>query len=163
MELWTSNGTTVSMVKDIYPGSGSSNPNSLTEMNGTLFFAATDGTGTISLWETNGTVTQQVPGPDGTGSLTNPSDLTPITDPTGKQWLLVLVNGGILYETDGTTTQGLSGNQSSPAATSELTVSGQWAYFVNYGSFLGQLRETDAPIMIPSRCRLLRTWATPAS
>ena len=65
VELWTSNGTasTTQMVADIYPSSGSSNPHSLTEVNGTLFFAATDISGNTELWETGGTAatTQLVP------------------------------------------------------------------------------------------------------
>ena len=145
MELWTSDGTPAGTVrvKDINTISAGSNPSAVVDFNGWRYFAATDTSGVQSLWMTDGTVVQQVPGPGGTGNLANPFDLTPITDPTGKQWLLVLANGDILYETDGTTTQGLSGNQSSPVFSSGLTVSGQWAYFVNYGSFPGQLWETD--------------------
>ncbi len=44
-ELWKSDGTEAGTVilKDIKPGLGSSNPNGLTDINGTLFFSADDG------------------------------------------------------------------------------------------------------------------------
>jgi ELWxxDGT repeat protein len=43
------------MVKDINPESGSSNPVYLTNMNGTLFFQASDGTNGNELWKSDGT------------------------------------------------------------------------------------------------------------
>src|SRR5258708_23396288 len=45
-ELWTSDGTTAGtvLVKDINPGSGASYPSSLTNVNGTLYFQASDPT-----------------------------------------------------------------------------------------------------------------------
>jgi ELWxxDGT repeat protein len=51
-ELWKSDGTEAGtiMVKDIYPGSGSSGPGSMIYVNGTLFFAANDGTNGSELW-----------------------------------------------------------------------------------------------------------------
>ena len=41
-ELWKSDGTEAGtvLVKDIYPGSGNSNPDDLTDVDGTLFFTA---------------------------------------------------------------------------------------------------------------------------
>src|SRR3954454_2843229 len=66
-ELWKSDGTAAgtTLVKDIYPGSGwtggwyygysyqpnSSNPGNLTNVNGTLFFSASDGTSGEELWK----------------------------------------------------------------------------------------------------------------
>lgn len=44
-----------SLVKDINPGSGSSNICYLTDVNNTLFFAANDGIEGMELWKTNGT------------------------------------------------------------------------------------------------------------
>ena len=67
-ELWKSDGTVSGtiLVKDIFPGSqynynyglraNSSNPTNLTNLNGTLFFAATDSAGGRELWKSNGTV-----------------------------------------------------------------------------------------------------------
>ena len=49
-ELWKSDGTAAGtvLVKDINPGSASSDPSYLTNVNGTLFFTADDGTGVRS-------------------------------------------------------------------------------------------------------------------
>jgi len=68
-ELWKSDGTLAgtNMVKDINPGSGSSCPtgqvfggtlpklNYATNVNGTLYFQATDGTSGLELWQSDGT------------------------------------------------------------------------------------------------------------
>ena len=61
-ELWKSDGTEAGtvMVKDINPGSGDSDPSwyydyDLTNVNGTLFFMANDGTHGNELWKTDGT------------------------------------------------------------------------------------------------------------
>ena len=56
-ELWKSNGTAAGtvMVKDINPGSKSSYPSFLTNVDGSLFFAATDAVHGSQLWQSNGT------------------------------------------------------------------------------------------------------------
>ncbi len=66
-ELWKSDGTSAgtSLVKDVYPGSyqgyygglrpANSFPSQLTNVNGTLFFAANDGTNGVELWKSDGT------------------------------------------------------------------------------------------------------------
>lgn len=79
-ELWKSDGTAAGtmMVKDIRPGmTGSfpngSNPNNFLDINGTLFFSATDGINGSELWKSDGTaagtvmVKDIVPGPNGSG------------------------------------------------------------------------------------------------
>ena len=57
LELWKTNGTAAGtvLVKDIRPGSGSSSPRYLTNVNGTLFFAANDGVNGMRLWKSDGT------------------------------------------------------------------------------------------------------------
>jgi ELWxxDGT repeat protein len=57
IELWKSDGTPAGtvMVKDIFPGAGSSFPGELTNANGTLFFRADDGTRGRVLWKSDGT------------------------------------------------------------------------------------------------------------
>src|SRR4051812_12625887 len=56
-ELWKSDapGSGTSMVADIIPGTGSSNPNVLTALNGVLLFSARDVNHGIELWTTDGT------------------------------------------------------------------------------------------------------------
>jgi ELWxxDGT repeat protein len=55
-ELWKSDGTSTGtvLVKDIHL-TGSSQPRSLTDMNGTLFFTANDGVNGYELWKSDGT------------------------------------------------------------------------------------------------------------
>jgi ELWxxDGT repeat protein len=73
-ELWKSNGTAIgtNLVKDINPGANGSQPSDLTDVNGTLYFAASDSTGT-GLWKSNGTAA-------GTVKLKNidPDELTSV-------------------------------------------------------------------------------------
>ena len=56
-ELWKSDGTEAGTVrvKDINPGSASSDPRDLTNVNGTLFFSAYDGSSGRELWRSDGT------------------------------------------------------------------------------------------------------------
>lgn len=59
MELWRSNGSASStvLVADIFPGGGGSNPESLTALNGVLFFSATTAQYGRELWRSDGTET----------------------------------------------------------------------------------------------------------
>ncbi len=59
-ELWMYDGTTVQLVKDINPtgtpaGTASSSPSNLVDVNGTLYFTATDGVNGVELWKSDGT------------------------------------------------------------------------------------------------------------
>jgi ELWxxDGT repeat protein len=56
-ELWRSDGTPAGthIVRDIFPGRGSSGPTWLTNVNGTLFFVAFDGEHGVGLWKSDGT------------------------------------------------------------------------------------------------------------
>ena len=71
-ELWISDGTGVGthLLKDIFPGSGSSSPRNFTQLGNYLLFTATSLNG-LELWRTDGTeegtieVKDLRPGPDG--------------------------------------------------------------------------------------------------
>jgi trimeric autotransporter adhesin len=56
-ELWKSDGTAAgtTLVKDIWPGTPSSHPRFLTNVDGTLFLHALDGTTGHELWKSDGT------------------------------------------------------------------------------------------------------------
>jgi ELWxxDGT repeat protein len=54
-ELWKSDGTTATLVKDINPGTGPSSPCYLTAVGNTLFFQANDGAHGPELWKSDGT------------------------------------------------------------------------------------------------------------
>ena len=71
-----SNGTAAGtvLVADINSGSGSSNPTDLTNISGTLFFTANDGTHGNELWENDGAVMVADIDPGSAGS--NPTNLT---------------------------------------------------------------------------------------
>lgn len=81
-ELWKvgKRSSSASLVKDIYPGGGSSGPASLVNMNGTLFFSADDGVHGPELWRSDGTPEGTVmvrdisPGPRGS----SPAALTEV-------------------------------------------------------------------------------------
>jgi ELWxxDGT repeat protein len=113
-ELWTIVGTTATMVEDavagggINPGGLNSFPDALTNVNGTLYFAADDGTNGLELWTIVGTTATLVE--DGVaGGGINPgaasSSLNALTNVNGT---LVFsaddgTNGEELWKADGTT------------------------------------------------------------
>jgi len=57
LELWKTDGTVENtvLVKDIYEGSDSSNPNKFIQFNNELYFTANEGINGIELWKTDGT------------------------------------------------------------------------------------------------------------
>lgn len=102
-ELYVSDGTTGgTIVIDINPGIPSSSPAGLTEMNGMLYFSATDGsnvTGT-ELWRTDGTVAGTMMVKDiytGQGNSSYPTQLTKV--------------GGVLYFVATTGVGGITGKE----------------------------------------------------
>ena len=54
-ELWVTDGTTTTLVKDINPGSSSSSPKYLMAHDGELYFAAEDGVNGRQVWISDGT------------------------------------------------------------------------------------------------------------
>ncbi|MCP4626767.1 MAG: hypothetical protein GY850_25155, partial [bacterium] len=107
-ELWKSDGTgpgTV-MVKDIYPEGGtypnSSYPSNLTDVNGSLFFEANDGTNGSELWTSDGTE----PGTVMVKNINNSSGSYPgyLTNVNGRLFFTADdgVNGTELWISNGT-------------------------------------------------------------
>ncbi len=69
-ELWKTDGVLVTPVKDINAGAGASSlPQNLVNVNGTLFFSATDGAHGRQLWKSNGTPAGTVPMSNQAGGL----------------------------------------------------------------------------------------------
>ena len=124
-ELWKSDGTVAGtvMVKNIYPGTRPSNyypyysvpnpsfPNELTNVNGTLYFAATDGTGGRELWKSDGTTVGTVlvkdlrPGVDPYDSYSIPYSSNPSALQNRNGTLHFLANDGSgirFFQSDGT-------------------------------------------------------------
>ena len=66
-ELWSSDGTAAgtSMVQDIFPGTGSSQPGDFTISNGLLFFSADDGTSGRQIWRFPAPAVPATPPPTG--------------------------------------------------------------------------------------------------
>ncbi len=105
LELWKTNGTEVGtmLVKDINPGSSSSNPTNFVELNGVLYFTATSSTNGNELWKSDGTEAGTVMVKDlsaGTGS-SSPQNLAVVNN---KIFFTANANslGRELYVTDGT-------------------------------------------------------------
>ncbi len=136
-ELWKSNGTAEGtvMVKDIFPGvqfipetisptangdPNNSNPNNLTDVNGTLFFGAYASTGSRQLWKSNGTA-------EGTvlvGDIFDGNSLNNFTNVNGTLFFTADddENGIELWKSNGTTAQMVMDiNTSSSSSPSDLT------------------------------------------
>ena len=86
-ELWSTDGTLAgtALVKDILPGTGSSAPDWLTNVNGTLYFAATGPEGR-ELWTS-----------DGTGAGTMPADISPGSAASNPSALATIGGGAVLF------------------------------------------------------------------
>ena len=109
VELWKSDGTAAgtTLVKDINPGSASSNLYYLTNVSGKLFFKADDGSHGQELWKSDGTAIGTALVADiNSGSVgSGPSDLTNVNgtlffqanDGTGGTQLLKLASGTAVY------------------------------------------------------------------
>jgi ELWxxDGT repeat protein len=110
-ELWKSDGTAAgtALVKDIWPASvgtgypyGNSYPSNLTNVNGTLFFTANDGTHGTELWKSDGTDAGTVMVKDiNAGASSSPRGLTVV-----NATLYFAANDGAhgyeLWKSDGT-------------------------------------------------------------
>ena len=113
LQLWSSDGTDggTSVVKAINPG-GAANPTDLTNVNGTLLFAANDGADGDELWQSDGTSA-------GTILTTDINPGAGSSDPSG----LINVNGVLFFNAnDGTHGFQLWENLGPPAETQPLAV-----------------------------------------
>jgi len=109
-ELWRTDGTTTTLVKDINP-SGNSSPTELTVMKDIvnnknyLYFQANDGTNGTELWRTDGTTTTLVKDINPSGN-SSPTWLTVMEDENGKNYLYFRADNGTngyeLWRSDGT-------------------------------------------------------------
>jgi ELWxxDGT repeat protein len=122
-------------IKDINPGSGNSSPSSLADVDGTLYFSASDGTNGSELWKSDATTagTIQVkdiwPGsiPSGPSNLTKFGGTLYFTANDGTF-------GGELWKSDGTTVgtalvKDINPGSDSSSAPSSATVVGGTLYF----------------------------------
>ncbi len=79
-ELWKYDGTSASMVADIYPN-GNSNPNGFIVFNNELYFQANDGTNGNELWKYDGVNAPSMIADIYSGSSSSsPSDLVVFND-----------------------------------------------------------------------------------
>ncbi|MHB1033589.1 MAG: Ig-like domain-containing protein [Pirellulales bacterium] len=114
-ELWRTDGTPAgtTMVKDLYPGTTGTTPNTsdpkfLTNLNGTLFFVADDGTNGRELWKSDGTEAGTVMVTDLfagiTNAVPNASDPQFLTNVNGTLFFSANdgTNGRELWKSDGT-------------------------------------------------------------
>ncbi|MCA9199164.1 MAG: PKD domain-containing protein, partial [Planctomycetales bacterium] len=132
-ELWKSDGTEsgTAMVRDIRPNQGSSSIRSLSNIDGTLYFIANDGTG-FELWASDGTeagttaVTNFVATNVGFGELV-------VQDDTLFFVVLDATSGSELWTSDGTTAGTTRVKDIYPGSTGSspqhLTVVGDRVYF----------------------------------
>ncbi|HSP54187.1 MAG TPA: ELWxxDGT repeat protein, partial [Dehalococcoidia bacterium] len=103
-ELWKTDGTAgAALVKDVNPGSASSNSVPLADVDGVLLFLADDGTHGVELWRTDGTEagTALVKDINPGGATSNP------TSPTEGDGVLFFIaddgaHGSELWRSDGT-------------------------------------------------------------
>jgi ELWxxDGT repeat protein len=134
-------GTGANMVKDISSGTASSSPQELVNVNGTLFFTATESTGGRELYKSNGLSAGTVRVVDivsGSGSstplyLTNVNGLLYFTASTAA-------NGRELWRSDGTTAQLITDIISGTGSSDPqyLTAIGNTVYFSAIGPTQGR-------------------------
>jgi len=150
IELYKSDGATISLVKDINTtAAASSQPSELTVLNSLCFFSADDGTGK-KLWKTDGTTTGTIP-------YINLGTSTTIANPSGLEVfgndLVFAANpnsntGNELYKTDGlgnvTLIKDIATTVLASSNPREITVLGNWIYFsADNGSTGRELWRSD--------------------
>jgi ELWxxDGT repeat protein len=151
-ELWKSDGTTAgtTMIKDIFPDEGGSNPYGFTLVGSTVYFKADDGTNGEELWKTDGTEAGTVMVKDINPTAGSGGGITYMTALDSK--LIFFANDGTNglepWVSDGTSagTQMISNLNGTASSSSPnyLVTMGSNAYFTATGSIGGnELWKTD--------------------
>jgi len=149
-ELWATDGTPggTTLVKDIWPGIGDSNPTQMVAVGNTVFFVASDGTNGTQLWKSDGTTagTSMV---TTIGTLSSPG-LQLGTAFNGRIFFTADdgVHGNELWSSDGTAAGTAMVADINPGQASsdpvELTVSGSQLFFTTEdGTTASKLWVTD--------------------
>lgn len=125
-ELWrldlSNAASTPTLVRDIRSGPLASNPSTLVNLNGTLFFRANDGTG-LALWKSDGTSAGTVKVGTGYSSPASPTVV-------GSTLYFTAANGAELWRSNGTDAGTVRVSTiGSSAAMSNLTAIGSTLYF----------------------------------
>src|SRR5262249_40555286 len=145
-ELWKSDGTAAGtvLVKDINPGSTSSCPRNLTNVNDTLFFVADDGIHARELWKSEGTAADTVMVRDINTAKSEAADAGKLTNLNGT--LLFAAddgkNGDELWKSDGTAAGTVMVKDINPGKTTFYTT------YCKPGSY-GQICHTKK-VQVPS-------------
>lgn len=131
-ELWKSDGTTAGtvLVKDIFPGTSesgapeSSNPGSLTNVDGVLYFSANDGTHGVELWKSDGTEVGTVLVKDINDASGDIFDSWPLSLTALNNELYFTADDGLsgreLWKSDGTSTGTVLVRDINPASDSSI-------------------------------------------
>ncbi len=159
-KLWKTDGTEAGtvIVKDIKSGLDSSNPNSLTDINGTLFFSADDGSSGRELWKSDGTEAGTVlikdinPGSGSSIASTFNPEENPVqlTDVNGTAYFLADdgTNGTELWKSDGTESgtvlvEDITPGSAGTEADNLINVNGSLFFTVNDASNGVELWKSD--------------------
>ncbi len=159
-ELWKSDGTPggTTLVKDINPGAGGSDPSFLTDVNGTLFFSASDGGffDNRELWTSDGT-------PAGTVRIKDIRPGASSSAPTellNANGMLVFaaddgIGGAELWKSDGTPAGTVMVQDIAPGAANSnpagLTIAGDLVFFGANGGDGQELWAVPIPSPAPAR------------
>ena len=159
-ELWTSDGTTAGtvQVEDINPGASNSNPSSLVNRNGTLFFTATDNVVGNELWALQSPIdiiltpiNPPIQIPAGGGSfqlIVTASNISAVSKSTQFWNAITLPSGEVIGPTIGPITVTLpSGDLATPTVTQNVPAAapaGQYTYTFNVGTFPNTIDDSDS-------------------
>jgi ELWxxDGT repeat protein len=131
-ELYRSDGTSVTLVKDIDPGDGYGGPSRFIKLGDRVLFSADDGVHGQELWSTQGTdgTTQRITDINTAGDSTR-SETLPVRIGTTVYFVADDGTGDELWRTDGTTATRVKNiNKTGGSDPQQLTVAGGRVFFV---------------------------------